>query len=113
MPGPYRMHVGVVTHAAWYQDAPLPAVDYSHSVDEGQLYPLILYSGSLREQVGTCRVRQEPGGGFAVTDFEHQGLPLDFSWDAGDESSAFYGSFTADESGRATLDEVVLVVRQH
>jgi hypothetical protein len=110
--GPYPLRVGVVTYAVRYDDQQPPPVDYSHSVDEGRLYPLILYSGSLREQAGTCRVRSAPGGGFVVADFEHEGFPLDFNWDVGDETTSFYGSFTADESGRATLDEVVLVVRQ-
>lgn len=108
MPGPYPLHFGVASHEARYDDQPPPPPDYTNSVDERRRYPLVLFHGSLRELAGTCLVRRKATASFEVVDFEFEGLELQFGWDLAD--SRFYGSFTVDEFGRATLDEVLLVV---
>jgi hypothetical protein len=102
------LHFGVASHEARYDDQPPPPPDYTNSVDERRRYPLVLFHGSLRELAGTCLVRRTATGSFEVVDFEFEGLELQFGWDLAD--SRFYGSFTVDEFGRATLDEVLLVV---
>jgi hypothetical protein len=100
-----------VSHPASYGDEPPGQLDYAHSIDERRRYPVMLYAGTLREQAGTCRVRRNPTGDLEVFDFQSDGLELQFGWDLTD--SKFYGSFLADESGRATLQEVLLVVPAH
>jgi hypothetical protein len=110
MVDPAPLHFGLVSHPVKYGADGAVEVDYAHSVDEGRRYPVILHAGNLHEEAGTCRIRRTANGAFEVFDFQSGGLELQFGWDLAD--SKFYGSFVADEDGRATLEEVLLVVPQ-
>lgn len=96
----FELKIGVVSHPVAYEEAKVRAPHFE--VDPDREYPLRVYRGRLEEHAGTCRVRRK-GDGFAVT----PSISLRFA----PKVSTFYGAFVADESGRAPLQEVLLVIR--
>jgi hypothetical protein len=90
-----------VTHPVTYGDQPAAQV-INYEVDEKRPYPVVLYAPNIREQAGTCRVERDPNGALSVSPDFRIAFPI--------EDCVFYGSFIADDDGRASLQEVLLVV---
>jgi len=97
----FPLRVGAVTHRPTFGDPVLPNVT-SYEIEADRRYKVLIYAPDLREEAGTCEVSRGPNGNLVVSP--------DFLIKFPYENCTFYGSFTADEAGRAVLEEVVLVV---
>lgn len=99
----YPLKIGVVSYPVRYDTKPAGAISH-YRATETERYPLILYEGSDHRQIGTCRVRRKSSGDLEVQDID--AAIAEFA------RGSFYGAFSADDSGTASLNEVLFVVKQ-
>ncbi len=99
----YPLKIGVVSHPVRYDAEPAGAITRYRATGTRR-YPLITYEGTDHRQIGTCRVRRRSSGDLEVQDID--AAKADFS------NGSFYGAFSADDAGDASLNEVLFVVKQ-